>query len=188
MGQDEGEGSRGNAIDREPPGQGCRADPAQLRDGFSGKALDGGIVEARGKGQAFVAPEREDVGILAIQIAGILAVDFQLLDDIAAKLPISGQISARAGRSTSGKLRRSIAVRRTPSSLTEMPCFWASFGVMFRLRIVVRALLETSHFSLNAALLSGPMQPARSPMGVSRWSALSARRVSLYSAREVNIR
>ena len=40
----------------------------------------------------------------------------------------------------------------------------------------------------NCRCRSGPTQPSAMPLPVSRWSALSARSVSRYSAREVNIR
>ena len=60
-------------------------DPAELERCLGGKTLDGGIVEARGQGEAFVAPERQNVCVLAIQITCILAVDLELLHHIGRK-------------------------------------------------------------------------------------------------------
>ena len=40
------------------------------------------IIQIGGQGAALVPPERQDVGVLAIQIAGILGIDLQLLDNV----------------------------------------------------------------------------------------------------------
>ena len=68
------------------------------------------------------------------------------------------------------------------------PCLAASSGVSVRLSQQGRALLQRSVLAANASRRAAPTQPMAMPSGVRRWSALSARSVSRYSAREVNMR
>ena len=55
-------------------------------------------------------------------------------------------------------------------------------------RAMPRADSSAAILARCARARSGPMQPSAIPLSVSRWSALSARKVSRYSAREVNMR
>jgi hypothetical protein len=69
-----------------------------------------------------------------------------------------------------------------------MPCFSASFGVINSESASALAACKDASFVSNCCCRTGPTQPIVIPFPVRRWSALSARNVSRYSAREVNIR
>ena len=125
-----------------------------------------------------------------VQIDRIFGVDFELLADFRRKSFELGQIAARRSIAEVGigqQLERGAplavlvedqdrgAAPRAASATTDV-------GEVARGG-------ELRHPGLRgAAAGSAPTQPSAMPRPVSRWSALSARSVSRYSAREVNMR
>ena len=171
--------------------QGGRPRRGELAADFARQAADRGVVEVGGKQQRLVAPERGDVPCLPFEIAGIAGVDFELLGDLGRRAAPS---SARSRRDAPDRRRDRPAAPRlsaaTPSSLTVDPVTPQRRRASCRSSASRRrAVFERRHFRGKAPLaLAADARRDAMPIGVSRWSALSARRVSRYSAREVNIR
>ena len=115
MAQQGGQRRRGHARDAGRLAQGRGPDGGQLRAAFGRKPADRGVVERGRQVQGLVAAEGQDIGLLAIEIAGIAAVDLDLLGDVRRRSrelrPEAGQV----GEVDSGMARSSSAVRRTPS-------------------------------------------------------------------------
>ena len=82
MGQNEGQGGRGHAFDTGGLTEGGGANALQLLADFVGQPDHRPIIQPSGQGAALIPAEGDDVGILAIQVAGILGVDLKLLDHI----------------------------------------------------------------------------------------------------------
>src|SRR6185503_16163849 len=82
MGQDQSDGGGGDALDPGGLAKGRRADALQLLPDLIGKADHRGIIQIGRQGAAFVPAEGNDVGILPVEIAGILGVYLQMLDDL----------------------------------------------------------------------------------------------------------
>ena len=79
-------------------------------------------------------------------------------------------------------------LRRWPSAFTGSPAFAAAAGVRVSALACSRASARALDLRSNTWARAPPTAPRAMPLAVSRWSALSARRVRRNSARLVNIR
>ena len=94
------EGCRGHAGDPSCLAQGRRTDGGELRLAFRRKGTDGPIVQAGRQFQRLVAPEGQDVRLLAIEIAGIAPINLQLLGDGGRKIAKLRPEAAKPGKAT----------------------------------------------------------------------------------------
>src|SRR5262245_24699263 len=85
MAEDQRECCRSDSIDTGRLANRSGANSFEFLSSFRGQAADRAIVELWWDYQALVAPKRLDVRELAVEIARILRVDFQLLDDARAE-------------------------------------------------------------------------------------------------------
>ena len=81
MGDDEGQGRRGHALDARRLPQSGGPHERQTRPKLVGQAAHGAIVEFGGDQGVLFPTERGDISLLAIQINGIFGVDFDLFGD-----------------------------------------------------------------------------------------------------------
>ena len=103
MGQNQGKRCGCDAFDTGSLAQGRGPDGFQLLPHFIGQAHHSAIIQAGGQGTALILPEGDDVGILAIQITGILGVYFDLFDNLGAH---PGQVGPDAGEGGEIHLRQ----------------------------------------------------------------------------------
>ena len=110
MGEHDGERCRRDPVDPRRLPQRGGPDGVELLRRLGGKPGDGAIVEIGGKRQRLVPPEGHDVGLLPVEIAGILGVDLELLDNIGfegrtapARWRRAGEIHARQAQQIDGR-------------------------------------------------------------------------------------
>ena len=147
------------------------------------------VVEIGRNADALLFAEGDDVGLLSIDVGGIAGVNLELsrntglhASELGPDRPQALETDARKGQQLEGGAPAPVLVdvqamtggfvRRQRQAVQQAPAIGQSVG-----------------FGTECLLASGaPTQPSSSPIGVRRWSALSARRRSRYSAREVNMR
>src|SRR5258708_6835124 len=86
VGENQGQCGRRHAVDSGRLAEGLRPNARQLLDSLVRQAVNAPVVERRGQLQYLVPSEGANVGILAVKIACILRIDFQLLDAPGGKL------------------------------------------------------------------------------------------------------
>ena len=130
----------------------------------------------RRNAHALVRAEGDDVGLLPVDVGGIAGIDLELVRDLwAQRWPISGQIGRSRARSISGQASSSKALRRRPSLLTSRPWRAASSGVSVRLPAGAGRRFSAWVLRAKAWPALAPDAAQVEPIGVRRWSALSAR-------------
>ncbi len=106
----------------------------QLLADFVGKPDHRAIIQVGGQGPAFIPAERQDVGLLAVQIAGILGVDLQLFDDIRGETRQFRPDPGECGEIHLGQAQQ-VQGRAADAILADgKPCLAASLGVRDRVR------------------------------------------------------
>ena len=177
--------------------QGRRAQPAQFVLGLVGQPLERPVVEVARDGQRLGGSMAPDLGELPADVALVARLDLQLLDHLRGRrrdalAVVVGRASAAgprtrpaAGAGVLPRLRllqggwsqRLEQIRRSPRS----PRTW-----MLSSNSAYSASMRC--FSSTTSSWPGVRRPSSCPSGDSRSAALSCRRRSRYSAREVNIR
>ena len=149
------------------------------------------IVEVRRQLERLVAPHRLDVRLLALQIDGILRVDRRPARRSAAGSRRAPARSPQAARSSTSGIGEQLEGAAANAVLVHREAVPRRLRRRQRQRIAARRArsLERRRLAPQTPLPAPlPTQPASTPSGVSRWSALSARSDRRYSAREVNMR
>ena len=188
MGGQQGQGCRRDAVKAGGLADGPRPHGSELLPDLVGEPAQLRIVQALRQLQALVPPIGRDVGRLAREIDLVLRVDLELPGDLRRELTKAWPDPASSAIPMFGCESSSNALRRWPSLLRRSPWRSASLGVNETERAKSRAAPSVAIFDACRRRRVAPTQPMAMPLSVRRWSALSARSVSRYSAREVNIR